>query len=79
MRRGDRREPIFADDTDRETFLRTFAETVARSGWLVHASVLMGTFSVSGSAVRLAICSPLTRQGRHLLLEVSDKDSSLAR
>ncbi len=42
MCRGDRREPIFADDTDRRTFLRTLAESVARCGWLVHAFVLMG-------------------------------------
>ena len=40
--RGDRREPIFVDDRDRELFLRTLGETCAKTGWQVHAYCLMG-------------------------------------
>ena len=39
--RGDRRESIFRDDVDRERFLRTLGEACARTGWRVHAWVLM--------------------------------------
>jgi REP-associated tyrosine transposase len=39
--RGDRREAIFRDDEDHERFLRTLGETCARTGWGVHAYVLM--------------------------------------
>ena len=39
--RGDRREPIFKDDTDRCRFLETLAEVCQRTGWRVHAYVLM--------------------------------------
>ncbi len=39
--RGDRREAIFEDDADRQTFLRTLAEVCRRTGWRVHAYVLM--------------------------------------
>ena len=42
MCRGDRREWIFEDDDDRRMFLATLAEAVRRTGWLVHAYVLMG-------------------------------------
>ena len=41
MCRGDRREAIFADDHDRQTFLRTLAEVVGKTGWRLHAYVLM--------------------------------------
>ena len=41
MCRGDRREAIFRDDRDRETFLRTLAEMCGRTGALVHGYVLM--------------------------------------
>ena len=41
MCRGDRREAIFADDHDRQTFLRTLAEAVGKTGWRLHAYVLM--------------------------------------
>lgn len=40
--RGDRREAIFRDDRDRETFLATLGAACARTGWRVHAYVLMG-------------------------------------
>ena len=41
MCRGDRREPIFEDDEDRRTFLRTLGECCEKSGWRVYAWVLM--------------------------------------
>jgi putative transposase len=40
--RGDRREAIFRDDEDRRRFLKTLGEACARTGWRVHAFVLMG-------------------------------------
>ncbi len=39
--RGDRREPIFQDDADRRRFLETLGEVCQRTGWRVHADVLM--------------------------------------
>ena len=42
MNRGDRREAIFKDDSDRELFLKTLGETCVKSGWVVHACCLMG-------------------------------------
>lgn len=39
--RGDRREAIFRDDKDRETFLATLGQACERTGWRVHALVLM--------------------------------------
>ena len=41
MSRGDRREPIFKDDADRELFLATLAECCAKIDWQVHALCLM--------------------------------------
>ena len=41
MARGDRGEPIFHGDEDRENFLETLEETVQRTGWIIHAFVLM--------------------------------------
>lgn len=41
MNRGDRREPIFNDDTDRHLFLKTLSEACAKTGWQVHAWCLM--------------------------------------
>jgi putative transposase len=41
MNRGDRREPIFKDDKDREVFLTTLGEACAKGGWQVHALCLM--------------------------------------
>ena len=37
MNRGDRREPIFLGDPDRELFLQTLGETCRNTGWQVHA------------------------------------------
>ena len=42
MARGNARAKIFLDDTDRTLFLRTLAEACGRTGWRVHAWVLMG-------------------------------------
>lgn len=41
MNRGDRRESIFNDDTDRQLFLDTLGETCAKTEWQVHALCLM--------------------------------------
>lgn len=42
MARGNRREPIFHDDEDRRFFLHTLSQACERTGWRVHAWVLMG-------------------------------------
>ena len=42
INRGDRRQPIFRDDGDRETFLATLGETCAKASWGIHAYCLMG-------------------------------------
>ena len=39
--RGDRREAIFRDAADHERFLLTLSEVCGRTGWRVHAFVLM--------------------------------------
>jgi putative transposase len=41
MNRGDRREEIFRDDTDRECFLTTLGQACEKTGWQVHAYCLM--------------------------------------
>jgi putative transposase len=41
LNRGDRREPIFKDDLDRKTFAEALAAVCAKTGWQVHAFVLM--------------------------------------
>jgi REP element-mobilizing transposase RayT len=41
MSRGDRRELIFLDDADRQRFVETLGEACAKTGWQVHAYVLM--------------------------------------
>ncbi|MDQ3413943.1 MAG: transposase, partial [Verrucomicrobiota bacterium] len=41
LERGDRQEAIFRDDLDRERFLATLRQACARTGWRVHAFVLM--------------------------------------
>jgi putative transposase len=35
-------QPIFKDDKDRERFLETLGESCQKTGWRVHAYVLMG-------------------------------------
>ena len=41
LNRGDRREPIFKDDRDRQAFIEALAAVCAKTGWQVHAYVLM--------------------------------------
>jgi REP element-mobilizing transposase RayT len=41
MSRGDHGEVIFRDDQDRIRFLETFEEVCEKTGWRVHAYVLM--------------------------------------
>jgi REP element-mobilizing transposase RayT len=41
INRGDRREPIFRDEEDRQRFLDTLGEACAKTGWQVHALCLM--------------------------------------
>ena len=42
MNRGDRRQMIFHDDEDRRTFLALLERVCLKTGWQVHAYVLMG-------------------------------------
>jgi putative transposase len=42
MCRGDRGEDVYADVEDRHCFLATLATACMRTGWRVHAYVLMG-------------------------------------
>ena len=42
MARGNRREAIYRDDIDREVFLSLLGEACEKTGWFVHAYVLMG-------------------------------------
>ncbi|MEI6891891.1 MAG: transposase [Pontiella sp.] len=42
MCRGNRGDPIFRDDRDNQQFLDTLGDVCIRSGWKVHAYVLMG-------------------------------------
>jgi hypothetical protein len=37
MNRGDRREPIFLDEEDRQRFMTTLGEACTKTGWQVHA------------------------------------------
>jgi REP element-mobilizing transposase RayT len=41
MNRGDRREPIFNDDEDRQRFLETLGEVCGKTRWQVQAYCLM--------------------------------------
>src|SRR5271163_3642115 len=41
MNRGDRREPVFHDDTDRKRFVTTLSEACRKTDWQVHAYCLM--------------------------------------
>ena len=42
MARGNQGRPIFKDDKDPQRFLETLEEACAKTGWQVHAYVLMG-------------------------------------
>jgi putative transposase len=53
MNRGDRREPIFQDDEDRQRFVITLGESCAKTGWLVHVLCLMANhFHLVGETPR---------------------------
>ena len=39
---GDRREPIFLDDEDRQSFLDLLSREVVQQGWRLYAYCLMG-------------------------------------
>nr|WP_321349309.1 transposase [uncultured Methanoregula sp.] len=41
MSRGDRSEPIFLDDVDRQDWVKKLAESCQKTGWQVHAYCLM--------------------------------------
>ena len=41
MARGNHGQPIFQDDGDRQCFLETVGEACAKTGWRIHAYVLM--------------------------------------
>ena len=49
MARGNRRAAIFVDDPDRRFFLKCLAEACEKTGWVVHAWVLMGTIIILNS------------------------------
>ena len=42
MNRGDRREPIFRDDADREMFLNALDQCCTKTDWQVHTLCPMG-------------------------------------
>lgn len=42
MNRGDRREPIFRDDTDRQRFLETLSQVCVKTQWAILSYCLMG-------------------------------------
>jgi len=42
MSRGDRREPILADNDDRERFLKTLGRVFEKAEWQIHAYCPMG-------------------------------------
>jgi len=42
MARGNQRKAIFRDDDDRKFFLACLSECCEKTGWRVHAWVLMG-------------------------------------
>ncbi|MGA2174735.1 MAG: transposase [Verrucomicrobiota bacterium] len=41
MSRGDHREPVFLEESDRPMFLSTLGEACAKTDWQVHACCLM--------------------------------------
>ena len=41
LNRGNRKEAIYRDDTDRQRFLDILAEACAKTGWQIHALCLM--------------------------------------
>lgn len=66
MNRGDRREPIFLDDADRQRFVETLAEACAKTGWQIHAYVLMPNHFDSLAPARSTSGPPVYVAGPHL-------------
>jgi REP element-mobilizing transposase RayT len=71
LNRGDRREPIFADDRDRRRFLETLGAACQKTGWQVHAYGLRSNpFHLKWIAARLqmgawtSLSNALTQQRR---------------
>ena len=46
MSRGNHGDAIFRAEEDRKLFLKTLGQACERTGWLIHAFVLMGIQSV---------------------------------
>ena len=65
--RGDRREAIFRDDADRALFLATLGEACLRTGWRVHALVLMSNH------YHLLIQSDAHHSRRHSMMPTASK------
>jgi putative transposase len=73
MSRGDRREPIFHDEKDRQQFLRTLGQTCEKTGWQVHAYCLMSNhfhLVLETPQVNLAEGSKTRRRG-HMKTQLS--------
>ena len=80
MNRGDRGEDIFVGDADRHLFLELLGQACAKTGWKIHAYVLMSNHRLSGhlfqgryKAVLVAMpqstewgCIDLTDSGRRV-------------
>ncbi|MCP5518641.1 MAG: transposase [Verrucomicrobiales bacterium] len=45
LNRGDRREAVFLDDTDRQRFLDTLGEACDKTGWQVRALCVVSNHS----------------------------------
>ena len=50
MNRGDRREPIFRDDTDRQSFLEALGRACGKTDWQVHAFCLVSNHLLKDGA-----------------------------
>ena len=70
MARGNRREAIFVDDRDREWFLHTLGEACAKTGWRVHAWVLMTSCK---SEIRMSKFETNSNQGNW---EIKENDAT---
>jgi putative transposase len=44
MARGNYGQDVFQDDPDRRCFLQTLGEACEKTGWVVHAYVLMSNY-----------------------------------
>jgi len=64
MCRGDRREPIFEDDEDRRTFLRSLTECCEKRGWRPSES---RSRRHGGPSRRQAVNDPAWKDGRTLV------------